>query len=158
MVGEILNYQLFNHLYRYCYSLIGDDDKASDLLQGAFEKYLLSGHSAIAVNKRYLMTIIRHRWIDDWRKNSRLVSELFDDEKHIDFDIATLEQTMVDRDILATLWAGFDEVEREILFLWAVEGYTTSEVARWMDLPRGTVLSRISRLRKRVQGHNRKTA
>ena len=158
MVAEILDRRVFDQLYRYCYSLLGEEDRACDLLQSAFEKYLLAGHSVMEVNKRYLMTIIRHQWIDDWRKNGRIETERFDDQKHVDFDIATLEQTVVDQDTLAALWAGFDEVEREILFLWAVEGYTTSEVAAWMKLPRGTVLSRISRLRKRVQTHAEEVA
>ncbi len=148
----MLDKTLFDQLYRYCYSLTGDEDNACDLLQAALEKYLGSGRTITELNKFYMMRIVRNQFIDDWRKAGRVKVEPFDDAKHLDFDIATLEQTVIDQDALANLWSGFEPVEREILFLWAVEGYTTAEVAKWLDLPRGTVLSRISRLRKRVAG------
>jgi RNA polymerase sigma-70 factor (ECF subfamily) len=45
--------------------------------------------------------------------------------------------------------------EREILFLWAVEGYSTDEVARHLDRPRGSVLSIIHRMRKRLTSDDR---
>lgn len=146
----MLDQALFDQLYRYCCSLTGDDDEAFDLLHDALERYLASGRGAAEISKFYMMRIIRNRFIDDWRRRRRIQAEPFDDQKHLDFDVATLEQVTIARDTLETLWAGFDPVEREILFLWAVEGYTTSEVAQWLELPRGTVLSRISRLRKRV--------
>jgi len=41
-------------------------------------------------------------------------------------------------------------VEREILHLWAVEGMTTAQIAEQLDTPRGTVLSRIYRMRQRL--------
>ncbi len=146
----MLDKALFDQLYRYCYSLTGDEDDACDLLQNALEKYLRAEHTPAEISKFYMMRVIRNQSIDDWRKSGRVEIEPFDDEKHLDFDVATLEQTTVDRDTLAALWSDFAPVEREILFLWAVEGYTTTEVAKWLNLSRGTVLSRISRLRKRV--------
>jgi len=37
--------------------------------------------------------------------------------------------------------------EREILYYWAVEGMTAAQIATTLDSRRGTVLSRIHRLR-----------
>ena len=147
----MLDKTLFDQLYRYCYSLTADPDNACDLLQTAFEKYLNTGRTLIEINKFYMMKVIRNQWIDDVRRSGRVRVEPFDEENYLDFDVATLEQTVTDQDTIAVLWAGFAPVEREILFLWAVEGYTTTEIADWLNLRRGTVLSRISRLRKRVQ-------
>ena len=146
----MLDQSMFDHLYRYCYSLTVNEDDACDLLQNAFEKYLHFRGNLAEVNKFYMMRIIRNQFIDDWRKNGRIESESFDDTQHLDFSIATLEQIIIDQDMVARLWINFKPIEREILFLWAVEGYTTAEVAEWLDLPKGTVLSHISRLRKRV--------
>ncbi len=146
----MLDKKLFDQLYRYCYSLTGDEGRACDLLQSAFEKYLRSGRTVAELNKFYVMRIARNQFIDDWRKSGRVEFTSFDEEKYLDLNITVLEQTVIDQDLLASLWSGFDPIEREILFLWAVEGYTTTEVAEWLGLPRGTVLSRISRLRKRV--------
>ena len=39
------------------------------------------------------------------------------------------------------------------MYLWAVEGYSTSELAEFLEMPRGTLLSKIHRLRIRVERH-----
>ena len=154
----MLDKALLDQIYRYCYSLTGDEDRACDLLQAAFEKYLRAGGIAAEVNKFYMMRIARNQFIDDWRKSRRVEVEPFDDEKYLDLDLVTLEQTIINQDTLTGLWRSFDPLEREILFLWAVEGYTTAEVADWLELPRGTVLSRIARLRKRVSARDEEVA
>jgi RNA polymerase sigma-70 factor (ECF subfamily) len=58
---------------------------------------------------------------------------------------------MMDRSELELAWAELSIVEREILYLWAVEGYSTDEVAGHLDKPRNTVLSIIHRMRQRLQ-------
>lgn len=40
-------------------------------------------------------------------------------------------------------------MESEVLYYWAIEGMTTQEIADQIDVPRGTVLSRLYRIRKR---------
>ena len=42
-------------------------------------------------------------------------------------------------------------LDRDILYHWAVLGYSTDETCAQLDLPRGTLLSRIHRLRKTLQ-------
>ena len=44
-----------------------------------------------------------------------------------------------------------DIFEREILYYWAIEGMTAQEISRQIDTPRGTVLSRLYRLRKKFE-------
>ena len=39
-----------------------------------------------------------------------------------------------------------------MLYLWAVEEYTVDEIALLTETPRGTLLSRLHRLKKRVAG------
>jgi len=39
------------------------------------------------------------------------------------------------------------------MYFWAVEGYTTDELAEFLDISRGTLLSKIHRLRKRLEYH-----
>ena len=56
-----------------------------------------------------------------------------------------------DRTELEWIWPSLSFMEREILFLWAVEGYSTDEVASQLDRPRNTVLSIIHRMRKRLK-------
>ena len=41
--------------------------------------------------------------------------------------------------------------EREILFLWAVEGFTVQDIANDLGIPKGTILSRLHRLKIKVK-------
>ena len=64
----------------------------------------------------------------------------------------SLEQIIVDKLTIERVWQSLNSAEREVVYLWAVEEMTASEIALHLDLPRGTVLSRLFRLRKRVAG------
>ncbi len=51
---------------------------------------------------------------------------------------------------MGLIWDQLDAFDREILFYWAVEGYSLQEIANQIDVPRGTLLSRVHRLRKKI--------
>lgn len=148
------NQARLNRFYQYCFSLTLHEQDAYDLLQSGIEKFLKHPPATSAAEEPFLYRIIRNRFIDQYRHQQRFESEPYDDEQHsVDFDISTLESIFIDNRTLNKLMAELSTVEREILFLWAVEEYTTQEVADLMSIPKGTVLSRIFRLRKKLQNN-----
>ena len=141
-----------NRFYQYCFALTRHEQDAYDLLQGAIEKLLTQSPKHTEIGDAYLYRIIRNTFIDQYRRQQRFDHEAFDEEQHsVDFDIATLESMTINNKHLNKLMAEINATEREILFLWAVEEYTTQEVADLLNIPKGTVLSRIFRLRKKLQ-------
>ena len=58
---------------------------------------------------------------------------------------------MIDQQHIAIILKELAPKERELLFLWAVEGNTVQELADRTNTSRGTLLSRLSRLKKRLQ-------
>jgi RNA polymerase sigma-70 factor (ECF subfamily) len=141
-----------NRLYRYCRSLCEQESDAFDLLQDAVERCLRSPPDNSAAAHSYTLRIIRNVFIDQYRRKQKIAFEFFDEAAHaVDYDIASLENLVLDRVELDQIWPALSIVEREILFLWAVEGYSTDEVARHLDKPRNSVLSIIHRMRKRLR-------
>lgn len=141
-----------NRLYRYCSSLCDQESDAFDLLQSAVERCLRSPPDNSDVLYSYAMRTVRNVFIDQYRRKQRVALEEFDDAVHaIDYDIVSLEDVAMERAELDQVWLTLSIVEREILFLWAVEGYSTDEVARQLGKPRNSVLSIIHRMRKRLQ-------
>ena len=141
-----------NRLYRYCHSLCEQESDAFDLLQNAVERCLRSPPDDSDAIYHYTMRTIRNVFIDEYRRNQKIAFEPFDEATQaIDYDIASLEQLALDRVELDFVWPTLSIVEREILFLWAVEGYSTDEVADHLDKPRNTILSIIHRMRKRLK-------
>jgi RNA polymerase sigma-70 factor (ECF subfamily) len=61
-----------------------------------------------------------------------------------------LEDIVIAEYEVEAIMAILEPLERELLYFWAVEGYTAQEIADWTDSPRGTVLSRIHRLRQKI--------
>lgn len=138
-----------NKLYRFCYSLTLNESNAYDLLQNALEKYLKS-NTDIENTQAFMYRIIRHQFIDDYRKQSKQESIPFEEQDYFDFDVKTLESVSIDEDLIEQVFELLQPLEREILFYWAVEGYTTQQIAEMLDIPKGTVLSKIYRMRQRI--------
>jgi RNA polymerase sigma-70 factor (ECF subfamily) len=141
-----------NRLYRYSRSLCEQDSDAFDLLQSALERCVRTPPRDPAAAVSYAMKVIRNLFVDQCRSDARVSLEPFDEHgSALDFDLSGLESLMMDRSELELAWAELSVVEREILYLWAVEGYSTNEVAGHLDRPRNTVLSIIHRMRQRLK-------
>ncbi len=137
-------------LYRYAYSLTCDDNDAYDLLYGMLEKFIRMNVN-VEYPAAYMKKMMYHRYIDDCRHNSNVQYEAFAEESvTADIDVQTLENIFVNEDMAAQIMQSLSVVEREILYCWAVEGFSTSEIAVRLDMPKGTVLSKIYRMRKKL--------
>jgi len=138
-----------NNLYRYGYTLCGNQDDAYDLLQYALEKYLLKpAGGANASDISYVQTTMRNRFIDGYRKSRRYPEDEYDDSL-VSIDKKTLEDVVVEQLDLEIVWKDLNIMEREVLYYWAIQGMTAQEIAEQLDVPRGTVLSRLYRIRKK---------
>ena len=141
-----------DRLYQFCLSLTVHQADAYDLLQTGLEKYLRNPPQVTAAAESYMYKILHNTFIDQWRQKSRVNNESYEDDQHsMDFDIATLESIYINKQTVNILLAALEPEDQEILFLWAVEEYSTREVAEILSMPKGTVLSRIYRLRKKLQ-------
>lgn len=150
--------QQLNRLYRYCLALAGETELAFDLVQTATENALrASGGETKPLT--YAFRIARNAYIDIYRKSKRrpLVSISDEEEESgavvLTSGFASLESVLIDRQQLEQLLAHLESQERELLYLWAVEGYSVGEIAEMWQCPRGTLLSRIHRLRQRIQAN-----
>lgn len=138
-------------LYRYAYALTGHEADAYDLLHTALERYLRARGPAPDSPLRFVRVMIRNAFVDELRRAGRAMMEPFDETVHpVDFDQRSLEESVVDSCELEWLWPRMTPLEREILYLWAVDGRSMSEVATELGLPRGTILSTVHRMRKRL--------
>lgn len=137
-------------LYRYSYSLTCDEHNAYDLLQGALEKYIKSN---VEANQPifYMKKIINNLFVDECRRQKIVqFEELEETSLPTDFDVQTLEELQVDQDMTEKILQSLEPDEREIMYCWAIEGFSTSEIAVKLEKPKGTILSKIYRMRKKL--------
>lgn len=134
--------------YRYALSLTHHEQDAEDLIQQACMKVLRA--KGRLVSKRYLFASIRNQFIDSRRRRSE--EQLSTNANESIHDEAVNHVTQTDRRLdMQQLLATLRMEEREALFLNCVEGFTANEISELTDQPRGTVLSHLSRAKKRLQ-------
>ncbi|MFT7559968.1 MAG: RNA polymerase sigma factor (sigma-70 family) [Flavobacteriales bacterium] len=166
-------------LYQYAMSLCQSRDDAYDLSQHAVEKYLsrsrtndLTDHdparqdlapqdrapqnlAAQDLNPQekgaYLRRAVRNKFIDNYRSDQRWDSESYEENSAYDISLQPLEQNIIAMDELDKIWRLLEPVDRDILYHWAILGMSASEAATELGLARGTILSRIHRLRKTLE-------
>jgi len=140
-----------DQLLNYSMVLCADRDDALDLLQGGIEKYLLNGPVDVVQPLAYLRRIIRNLFIDQQRRNKIVEFESLDsDQQYPAVNERDIAGMLIDEAELEYIWTKLTAAEREVVYLWGVEGMTVSEIALQLGQPRSTVLTRLHRMRTRL--------
>lgn len=148
---------LQGNLLNFAYQLTTDKQQAADLLQDTTLKALTNEDKYVEnVNfKGWLFTIMRNIFINNYRQNVRkaTVIDQTEDLFHLnlsqDSGLENPEGSYAVKEISVAL-ESFPE-EYRIPFNLYVAGYKYHEIATQMDLPLGTVKSRIFFARKRLR-------
>jgi RNA polymerase sigma factor (sigma-70 family) len=139
-------------LRKFCYSLTGNAADADDLLQITVERLLDKGMPEDAHPAKWAYRVCKNAWIDELR--SRDVRQRYPQQAD-DLDNTALSAEHVansEREI-ATVSAMLDQLPQEqrlALTLVAVDGKTYAEAAEILQVPIGTIMSRIARARKQL--------
>lgn len=139
-------------LYRIAYRMVGDRHEAEDLVQEAFRSAWKSrkNFEAGRGDRAWLASILRRRVIDRWRK--RPPPSVLPSDSPLEIGVEADDPLADDySDEMQHSLARLPGELRETLLLVVVGELTHQEVADMMDIPLGTVLSRVSRARKRLR-------
>lgn len=141
-------------LRRYAISLSRVGDVADELVQGACERALASAASLDDEMRfdAWMFRIVRNLWYDRLRR-LRSRGEELDVTTRDDLVVVEGEAVPERRMLLRKASEAIDrlpEDQRELLLLVCVEGLSYRDAADVLDLPIGTVMSRLARARKRV--------
>lgn len=138
---------LLQHAYRYACSLTRSTHDAEDLVQEAWVKLMTS--TGYVENKSLLFTTIRNLFIDQYRHNNLIVFDSLDETAE-PVALDTPDPSYINSRELAQALGHLRHEENEALFLNIVMGYTAQEIAELTDRSRNTVLSLISRGKKKL--------
>ncbi|MCE1235176.1 MAG: sigma-70 family RNA polymerase sigma factor [Hyphomicrobiales bacterium] len=139
-------------LRRYARALVGDADAADDLVQDCLERALSRWWLRRAGDdpKPWLFTILRNLHIDRIRQTRRRGVAVEIDETNEPATTAEQDHGLGVRDALAALDLLPEEQKASILLV-GVEDLSYEEAARVLDVPVGTLMSRLSRGRQRLR-------
>jgi len=128
--------------YRYALSLTHNEHEAEDLVQDVWLKLYINSNNERS--KPLFFTAIRNLFIDRYRRKKLIAMEQFDEN-----DIADNKLPDINNDEIEKCLCKLRPEEREALFLNGVEEYTAEEIAKLTMQSRSTVLSLISRGKKK---------
>ncbi|MEO8297008.1 MAG: RNA polymerase sigma factor [Burkholderiales bacterium] len=144
-------------LRRYARLLTGDAVRADDLLQDTLEraarKWALWQPQADRLGpgsalRGWLLSLMHNLYLNQRRDDREALHEQLDDEQEPSHEpLMQLQQRLDLERALAQLSAP----AREVLLLVCVEEFSYDEAARILDVPVGTVMSRLSRARERLR-------
>lgn len=148
---------LQNNLLNFAYQLTSNREQAQDLLQDTTLKTLDNEDKYVDnVNfKGWIFTIMRNIFINNYRQNVRkaTVIDQTEDLYHLnisqDSGLSTPEGSYAVKEISVALNSFSDDYR--IPFNMFVAGYKYNEIAEAMNLPLGTVKSRIFFARKTLR-------
>jgi RNA polymerase sigma-70 factor, ECF subfamily len=139
-------------LRRYAWALLRNESDADDLVQDCILRAIdrLNRFRTDSELRPWLFTIMQNLYVNSWRRKRRQ-AELVTDDAEADLAVSPSQPAGMEvRDVLRGLDALPDD-QRQVLLLTAVEGFQYDEVARMLDVPTGTVMSRLSRARDRLR-------
>ena len=145
-------------LYNFGYYLANDQDKAKDLLQETYLKaFRFIEYFQVGTNaKAWLIRIMNNSFINEYRKNIKTPYkvDIEDVNQKDDIDDDYIEMDMR-QEVFGNLIG--DEITnavnalpvdyRLIILLCDIEGFKYDEIAKIIDVPIGTVRSRLHRAR-----------
>ncbi len=137
-------------LFGYAIAVTGDREVARDLLHDCVARAAAarSVPSEETAFRTWLFTIMRNLWIDQLRTNrveSRVIAQLSEEALCAP---VSLESTVVNAFAVRQAFAMLSHDHREVLALIDVSEFSYEEAARILGVPRGTVMSRVSRARQ----------
>ncbi|MBX9852141.1 MAG: sigma-70 family RNA polymerase sigma factor [Cytophagaceae bacterium] len=151
---------LISSLYNFAYRLTLDEDDANDLVQETYLKaYRFFASYEQGTNaKAWLFRILKNSFINDFRKKSKQPSKVdyqevesfynsddVDENITVDLRIESIQDMIGDE--VATALNALAVDFRTIIILCDLEGFTYEEMAKILDIPIGTVRSRLHRAR-----------
>lgn len=148
--------QMVPRLRRFAYALTGNRADGDDLVQASCEKALRNAAQFRAGTRldSWLYRIAQTLWIDDRRKAGRRGTSIDAEEAGLS-DGGKAANLPQDRMMLARVRAAMADLpdeQRAVIALVGIEGASYKEAASALDIPVGTVMSRLSRARAALLG------
>jgi RNA polymerase sigma factor (sigma-70 family) len=144
---EALVEQHYRRMYQFAYNLTQDEAEAYDLTQQTFLKWARKGHQLRDPSKvkTWLFTTLHREFLQARRNDARFPHHELD---KVERELPAILPTTVDQLDAATVVASLAQVSerfRAPLALFYLDDHSYKEIAEILDVPVGTVQSRIAR-------------
>ena len=151
-------------LYNFAYHLTYSEEDANDLVQEAYMKAyrFINNYEVVTNAKAWLFRILKNAFINDYRKKNKQPTKVdyeeivnFHNEEDTNFSsYDDLRTEMFDKmmgDEVTTAINSLPVDFRTVILLCDIEGFTYEEISKIINVPIGTVRSRLHRSRNMLK-------
>ena len=140
-------------LRRFAFSLTRNEDRAADLVQDCLERCLRKQYLFDGRNLRsWMFTVCRRVFLNQIRREqSRGIALELDDAPLLALSVEGNQDSFMAFRDLCTSMENLSLDDRTMLSMIAVDGLRYEDVAEALDVPVGTVRSRLSRARTKLK-------
>ena len=149
---EVLYDSISLELYKYSYYILGNEHDAEDVVSETFIEAIkgIKNLKHPETFKSWMFKILSARI-------KRKIATYVRDKKNVELDdvnpsfLSTEDFGNVENVMLQKALSEISPDERSILLLSTVQGYTTKEVSEMLEMPQGTVSSKLHRTLKKLR-------
>jgi len=140
-------------LYRFALSLSRKESDAADLTQQTFFLWASKGHQLRDASKvkTWLFTSLYREFLGRKRQQDRFVEVESSGEAVATQTISASVVNQLDGDIVQRALFALEEIYRAPLTLFYLQQHSYKEIAHTLEVPIGTVMSRISRGKQQLR-------
>lgn len=137
--------RLWGRLYGYALSLVSDEERACDLVQETAVRALRARRvpSDEAAYRAWLFVILRNVVLDELRRSRREP-----EPPPPAVDIWRSDETRIAKITVEQALSALPMHQRDVIALVDIAGFSYSEAASLLEVPVGTVMSRVARARR----------
>ncbi|MBU6399836.1 MAG: RNA polymerase sigma factor [Verrucomicrobia bacterium] len=145
----------YSSLYQFAFSLTRIEAEACDLTQHTFYVWASKGHQLRDKSKvkTWLFTTLHRAFLDKHRRQTRFTHHELEAVEHELPNIDAESFSRVDTSAVLEALGQLDEVFQAPVTLFYLKDHSYLEIAEILNIPLGTVKSRISRGIARLQQH-----
>jgi len=143
--GVVARY--YEPLYKFAFSLARTEGEACDLTQQTFYVWAAKGHQLRDQTKvkTWLFTTLHRQFLESRRRQTRFPHQ---ELSEVEFELPAVMPSFASRldgALVLRALGQVDEVYQAAVALFYLEDYAYKEIAEILDVPLGTVKSRIAR-------------
>jgi RNA polymerase sigma-70 factor (ECF subfamily) len=144
---EMIVGEHYEPLFRFAMSLTRSESDARDLTQQTFYVWATKGHQLREISKvkTWLFTTLHRAFLEAQRRQSRFSHHDWEGVAEELPAISPAQADQVDSSQMLSALAGVDEVYQAAVALFYLDDCSYKEIAAILDVPIGTVKSRIAR-------------
>ncbi len=144
----------YQPLYRFALSLTERESEACDLTQQTFFLWASKGQQLRDRSKvkAWLFTTLHREFLGSRRRNTRFPHHEIESVERELPPVSPTTVNAMDADAVMQALMNVDEVYRAPLMLFYLEDHSYLEIAAILDVPVGTVMSRLARGKTQLRG------